>query len=99
MPYEDDPSRGKDRPALVVGRDGDGLLALMLSSNAERHGQRHWLSIGTGPWDGEDRPSWVRLDRVLELTETGLRREGAVLDRRRFDRVAAALRKDYGWDD
>lgn len=97
--YEEDPARGKDRPVLVVGRDGDQLLGLMLSSNATREGQRHWLSLGAGPWDGEDRPSWVRLDRVLELTETGIRREGAVLDRRRFDRVAAALRKSYGWDD
>lgn len=96
--YEEDPSRGKDRPVLVVGRDGDTLLGLMLSSNGEREGQRHWLGLGAGPWDGEDRPSWVRLDRVLEMTETGIRREGAVLDRRRFDRVAAALRKGYGWD-
>jgi hypothetical protein len=95
--YEDDPGRGKDRPVLVVGRDGTTLLGLMLSSNPDRDGQRGWLSLGAGPWDGEDRPSWVRLDRVLELTETGIRREGAVLDRRRFDRVAAALRADHGW--
>lgn len=96
--YEEDPSRGKDRPVVVVGRDGDTLLGLMLSSNSEREGQRHWLGLGAGPWDGEDRPSWVRLDRVLELTESGIRREGAVLDRRRFDRIAATLRKSYGWD-
>ena len=30
--YEDDPSRGKDRPVLVVGRDRQTLLGLMLSS-------------------------------------------------------------------
>ena len=96
--YEEDPSRGKDRPVVVMGRDGDTLLGLMLSSNSAREGQRHWLGLGAGPWDGEDRESWVRLDRVLELTETGIRREGAVLDRRRFDRIAAALRRDYGWD-
>ena len=34
--YEDDPSRGKDRPVLVVGRDRRTLLGLMLSSQ-ERH--------------------------------------------------------------
>ena len=95
--YEDDPARGKDRPVLVVGREGRDLLGLMLSSNADRDGQRGWLSLGTGPWDGEDRPSWVRLDRVLRVAEDGVRREGAVLDRRRFDRVATHLRKDHGW--
>lgn len=95
--YEDDPARGKDRPVLVVGRDGPLLLGLMLSSNADRDGQRGWLPLGAGPWDGEQRPSWVRLDRVLELDEAGIRREGAVLDRRRFDRVALALRTDHRW--
>src|SRR5687767_9106760 len=46
VPYEEDASRGKDRPLLVVGREGDDLLGLMLSSNADRAGQRHWLSLG-----------------------------------------------------
>ncbi len=32
VPYEEDHSRGKDRPALVVGRDGRWVLALMLTS-------------------------------------------------------------------
>lgn len=97
--YEEDPSRGKDRPVVVMGRDRNTVLGLMLSSNASRAGQADWLSLGTGAWDGEDRPSWVRLDRVLELTETGIRREGAILDRERFDRIAARLRSAYGWDD
>ena len=57
----------------------------------------NWLSIGSGPWDGEGRPSWVRLDRVLDVPETGIRREGAVCPRETFDRVAARLRSDYGW--
>ncbi|MEV4639118.1 type II toxin-antitoxin system PemK/MazF family toxin [Actinoplanes sp. NPDC049548] len=95
--YEEDASRGKDRPVLVVGRDGRTLLGLMLSSQSERDGQRNWLALGPGAWDRESRPSWVRLDRVLEVDEDGIRREGAVLDRARFDRVAAVLRDDYGW--
>lgn len=95
--YEDDPRRGKDRPVLVVGRDGATLLGLMLSSQDERDGQRGWLALGPGAWDREQRPSWVRLDRVLEVPEDGIRREGAVLDRSRFDRVADALRSDQGW--
>ena len=95
--YEDDHGRGKDRPVLVVGREGVTLLGLMLSSQDERDGQRGWLALGAGAWDREQRPSWVRLDRVLRVAEDGIRREGAVLDRARFDRVAEALRADHGW--
>ena len=95
--YEDDPSQGKDRPVLVVGRDGRTLLGLMLSSQSERDGQRNWFGLGPGSWDRENRPSWVRLDRVLEVDEDGIRREGAVLDRSRFDGVATELRNGYGW--
>ncbi len=95
--YEDDPARGKDRPVLVVGRDPDVLLGLMLSSQVERDGQRNWLALGPGAWDRDGRPSWVRLDRVLHVAEAGIRREGAILDRARFDAVARALRTGYGW--
>ena len=95
--YEDDPHQGKDRPVLVVGRDGRKLLGLMLSSRRERDGQRNWLGLGPGDWDRARRPSWIRLDRVLEVDEDGIRREGAVLDQDRFERVAARLRADYGW--
>lgn len=95
--YEDDPTDGKDRPVLVVGREGNVLLGLMLSSQPERDGQRNWLSLGPGAWDRQARPSWIRLDRVLEVDEDGIRREGAVLDRSRFAAVARALRRDHGW--
>jgi hypothetical protein len=94
VPYEDDPSQGKDRPVLVIGRDGRTLLALQLTSqdhdlDAEdeaRYG-RYWMDIGSGAWDHEGRPSEVRLDRLLRLDEQGVRREGAILDRPMFDAV------------
>lgn len=97
--YEDDPRRGKDRPVLVVGRDGRRLYGLPLTSrdhdadpgHAERTG-RHYLDIGTGAWDGRRRPSEVRLDRLLEIDPRRVRREGAVLDEARFGAVVAALR-------
>lgn len=98
VPYEDDPSQGKDRPVLVVGRNGPDVYGLMLSSKSERDGQRNWMALGPGSWDREGRPSWIRLDRVLDIDGHGIRREGAILDRERFDRVAAKLRTDYGWD-
>jgi hypothetical protein len=97
VPFEDQPAQGKDRPVLVVGRDGKSLLGLMLSSKSTRAGQPHWLPLGVGSWDHESRPSWIRLDRVLRMAEDGIRREGAILDRRRFDLVAKALRARYGW--
>ena len=96
--FEEDASQGKDRPVLVVGRDGSNVYGLMLSSQHTRDGQHGWFALGSGPWDREGRPSWLRLDRVLEVPEAGIRREGAVLDQQRFDRVADVLRHDYGWE-
>jgi hypothetical protein len=95
--YEDDPSRGKDRPVLVVGRDRRTLLGLMLSSQERHQNERDWVAIGCGPWDYESRPSWVRLDRVLDVPEEGIRREGAILERETFEVIAARLRRDYSW--
>jgi PemK-like, MazF-like toxin of type II toxin-antitoxin system len=95
--YEDDPSRGKDRPVLVVGRDNDTLLGLMLSSQDHHRGDPNWIGIGAGNWDHEGRASWVRLDRVLDVPEEGIRREGAILEHELFDLVAARLRADYSW--
>ncbi len=96
VPFEEDDGRGKDRPLLVVGRGGGRLLGLMLSSQPDRAGDRGWVPIGSGAWDRAGRPSYVRLDRVLEVDEHGIRREGAVLDRGRFDAVAARLRAEHG---
>ena len=95
--YEDDPTRGKDRPVLVVGRDRDVLLGLMVSSQERHAADPGWVGIGAGSWDYEGRESWVRLDRVLDVPEEGIRREGAILDRETFDAVATRLRADYRW--
>jgi len=97
VPFEEGDGRGKDRPLLVVGRVGGELLGLMLSSQHKRDGEPGWVAIGAGAWDREGRESFVRLDRVLEVAEHGIRREGAVLPRDRFERVADELRSRYGW--
>src|SRR3954447_15588353 len=68
VPYDEDDGRGKDRPVLVIGRRGELLLALILSSqdhdgdaaDEARFGRR-WTDIGTGAWDRRGRPSEVRL--------------------------------------
>ena len=102
VPYEDDPAQGKDRPVLVIGRDGATLLALQLTSqdhdlDAEDEARwgRHWMDIGSGAWDHERRPSEVRLDRLLRLEEHGVRREGAVLDKGVFDAVIREARAHH----
>ncbi|GAA4604004.1 hypothetical protein GCM10023195_13520 [Actinoallomurus liliacearum] len=96
VPYEEDPARGKDRPLLVVGRHGRRLLALMLSSRD--HGDDpDWLELGSGAWDRDGRPSYLRLDRVFALDEDDIRREGAILDGERFAHVAAVLMRLHGW--
>jgi hypothetical protein len=102
VPYEDDPSQGKDRPVLLVGRDGDQLVGLQLTSkdhdsDAEdeaRYG-RYWRDVGTGDWDREHRDSEVRLDRLLRLEESEVRREGAAIDRAVFDAVVEAAREHH----
>jgi len=55
-----------------------------------RHG-RHWLDVGAGGWDGQHRPSEVRLDRVIRLRPDAVRREGAALCRGVFDQVSQAF--------
>jgi len=98
VPYEEDFGRGKDRPVLIIGRDGDYLLGLMLTSKdhdrdagADAAHGRHWLDVGSGAWDSQGRPSEVRLDRVLRLRPESVRREGAALSRPVFDQVSAAF--------
>jgi hypothetical protein len=95
--YEEDPTRGKDRPVLVVGRDQATLLGLMMSSQERHAADRDWVEIGSGSWDYDGRASWVRLDRVLDVPEESIRREGAIMERTVFDVVAARLRRDYSW--
>ena len=102
--YDEDDGRGKDRPVLVIGRRGEQLLGLMLSSqdhdldadDEARHG-RSWTDLGTGAWDRRGRPSEVRLDRLLVLDPSTVRREGAALDRARFDRVVGEAQRVQGW--
>lgn len=104
VPFEEDHLRGKDRPVLLIGHDGPWLLALQLSSQdhyqdaaLEAQRGRHWLGIGAGPWDAKRRPSAVRLDRIVRVDPDAVRREGAVLSRRKFDEVARSLSALHHW--
>lgn len=97
VPYEEDYSRGKDRPVLIVGNDGQYLLGLMLTSkdrDNKIHHDRDYLDVGTGGWDSKGRPSEAKLDRVIRLRQDGIRREGAVIAQDRYDDVARAMREN-----
>lgn len=99
VPYEEDHSQGKDRPVLLVARDGGWLLGLPLTSKdhdrdaaQEARAGRFWMDIGTGAWDSQRRPSEVRVDRVIRIDPDDVRRTSVALDRRVFDAVATAMR-------
>lgn len=94
VPYEDDPSQGKDRPVVIIGRRGRGLVGVALTS--KRHDNEAQLEVGTGPWDREGRPSYAKLERVLDVDPAQVRREGAVLAKARFDDLVVALRRLHG---
>jgi hypothetical protein len=97
VPFEEHDGRGKDRPVVIVAAGGgDRFLAVQLTSKG-RPGDRDYLALGTGEWDAEGRPSWVRLDRVFLVHAAGMRREAASLDEARYRAVAQALAARYGW--
>lgn len=101
VPYEEDYTQGKDRPTLVIARHpqlDDVVLALPLTSKdhdrdaaQEARAGRHWMDVGSGAWDRAGRPSEVRLDRVLQLDVTAVRREGTALDAAIFAEVVRAV--------
>jgi hypothetical protein len=102
VPFEEHDGRGKDRPVLVVAAEVDRagaertVLAVQLTSK-DHDGDGDFVSIGAGAWDGEHRPSWVNIDRVMRVHTAGMRREACSLDRQNYQRVEAALRRRYGW--
>ncbi|MBM7519238.1 type II toxin-antitoxin system PemK/MazF family toxin [Nocardioides nitrophenolicus] len=105
VPYEDDPTQGKDRPVLVIGTatGGDGhevVHALAMTSKdhdrdeaQEAAAGRYWMDIGTGAWDPRGRPSEVRLNRLLVLAVDAVRREGAALAPATYAAVIAARQR------
>ena len=102
VPYQEDASVGKDRPAVVIGAQGEGVYILQLTSKdhtrdaaQEAAAGRYWLDIGAGDWDSKGRPSEVRLDRALWVKATDVRREGAILPKKTWQLIVDALEEHY----
>lgn len=89
VPFQEDPNRGKDRPVVIIGRIGSDLAGVPLTS--KNTGRNDHVPVGTGDWDSQGRDSWAKVDRLVEIDPSDVRREGAILDRRRFDDVVDAL--------
>ena len=102
VPFEEDPTQGKDRPVLVLARHEARLVVAQMTSKdhdrdaaQEARWGRFWHDVGTGDWDHQGRPSEVRLDRLLLVEPASVRREGATMNREVFDGVVAALRHHH----
>ena len=99
VPFEEDHSQGKDRPVLLVGRDGEYLLALMMTSKDHKnreHADPNYLDIGSGPWDPQGRASEVKLNRVIRVRPDSMRREGAIMPEDTFRLIERAWTRHNG---
>ncbi len=97
VPYEEHDGRGKDRPVLVVATEPTGTVLAVQLTSKDHSQDAEFVPLGAGAWDGEHRPSWVRLDRVFRVHAAGMRREATALDAKRYQRVKTALAARYGW--
>lgn len=102
VPFEEDHRQGKDRPVLVIGRDGRWLLALPMTSQdhdrdaaQEAREGRYWCEIGTGGWDSRGRVSEVRVNRIIRVEPARVRRISERVSPEVFERVAAEVRRHW----
>ena len=91
VPWEEDPTQGKDRPVVIFGRRGSLLVGVALTSKP--HANEPQFNVGTGSWDHEGRPSYAKLERLLDIDPAQVRREGAVLDSARFGELVEAIKR------
>jgi hypothetical protein len=93
VPYEENPSQGKDRPVVIIGRQSGSLMGVPLTSKS--HANESQVAIGAGPWDQAGRRSYAKVERLVQVDPQQVRREGAVLERQHFDDVVAGVRRAH----
>lgn len=89
IPFEEDPTQSKDRPVLIIGRtkDGANLVAVQLTSK-DGTGR---VNVGSGDWDKQDRDSFVKLDRFVQIDDKNYRREGSYMKKPAFQAIVDDL--------
>ena len=90
VPFIEYDGRGKDRPVLIIARVDATSVAGCYLSTKQHPG---FVAVGTGSWDSQGRPSYLNPERILRITDDGMRREGAVMRRERFQAVATELQR------
>lgn len=90
VPYVENDGRGKDRPVLIIARLTSESWAACYLSTKQHHG---FVSVGTGPWDSQGRESFLSPERVLRVTEAGMRRESTGMSKATFDRAVQAVKQ------
>ena len=95
VPYEDDLSQGKDRPVVVIGTEEvDDIEYLVIVPLTTKNNDRDdELLLGAGPWDSKGRESYAKIDDLWRVLPVNIRREGAILDKPRFDRLISGVQK------
>ena len=93
VPFEEDPSQGKDRPVVIIGRRGSDLVGVPLTTR--RNSREAQLNLGTGGWDPRRRTSYARIWRMCDIDPDRCRREGSVLDVQRFEALVRAVDEYY----
>ncbi len=93
VPFEEDPTQGKDRPVVVIGRRGDKLVGVPLTT--KRDDREPQVQVGVGDWDPQRRVSYARIWRMFDVDPSRMRREGAIIERPRFADVVKAVDKYY----
>ena len=46
-----------------------------------------WINIGSGDWDSKNRPSEIRLDRVIRIAPNAVRREGSIMPMTLYSKI------------
>jgi hypothetical protein len=93
VPYEEDPTQGKDRPVMIIGRRGKMLVGVPLTTKPDDREPQ--VEVGVGAWDSERRVSYARIWRMFDVDPEQMRREGAIVDRAHFAAVVKAVDKYY----
>ena len=93
VPYEEDPTQGKDRPVMIIGRRGQMLVGVPLTTKPDHREPQ--VEVGVGAWDSERRVSYARIWRMFDVDPERMRREGAIVDRSHFAAVVKAVDKYY----